>query len=995
VGQKDGQLGKIGTSLALDFSQLAQDVGEEQDARMKLVASKNLSFIWTFFSVLSPLFISFPLNAGQSEQNYQTRETLLEDSPFQSHFHVESFTTHGRLSFRLESDVSTTWKEVPGGFEIFLKGIGLGDLGAPLGEEEKWISEQKKQVSAFGDARLSSIDIQEENAGVKITGKWKFPTGKRTPAHPIMEHFDYREKSPPRLVIDFWPKPGPTLLEVLAAKKKKDQEEALAKAEKDAEIRIAARKAYETAKDDAANVEKFCTLPLDEKKDVFLPFLPYHEIPSFSKWFPTITADSQYVYLVPKGPEKDAQYVRVALTLYGEGKNALAIRTLDFMNEEFPKSPFRQEMTFLRANALIKLGHNEAGNKILNEIISSSRLTAVALHSGMYMANLLYSKKEYLSSLERFLWLVSHFGDHNLAWAFHLGAAEALYGLAQTDRAQKEYEWLITHAPTEEEQSEAALRFGDLFLLRQQYETALAGYFNGIEHYKKEADDFPSVYLNRAETLYWLGRYDQAKEAYFAFLGKFGSHPEGWRAAFRLGEIFGRRAGKASFEESRHWFYETINHYPSSPGAVLARERLLPCAEHGGLEITGAQGFFDVEATSFNGGDSVIMKKYQDYRALARVRTLITLGKQEEAVATAIQELQNHLSSDSRPILESLLKSVFQRQIMTLLSRGEKYQALAFYHDNISLLPSVLKPKKNSKIEYPEYLLKLSEAASDLGLGTLAENLVEDYGIASIRDGKSQVTEGSNRSPASQAEVKPVMDAELESSEQAFAEAKALWITSKTGSTEKVRELLGKVGEESKFSYEREVILGLLEQKEGKKATALIHASKAELLLPRECPERESKAIQYWITQLQKESGNKTACVDGLRRLEKRIGKDSGSSSKGIAEDLGVSPAPSADALYLEEAELLAEQGKWGEAAISYSKALENNSANHQALYEYARALRHSEKKEDKAKAYQALIQIAESSGAKEKDFWGKLACETLVSEKVEQTVCDAKEGGK
>src|SRR3954462_6273787 len=85
-----------------------------------------------------------------------------------------SSQTHSRFIFRIDESVSVEWKNSEKGFEIYLKGLGIADLGAPVGEEEKW----KTQFEGLGDSRVDSLEFKEVAGGIKIFGKWKFPVGK-------------------------------------------------------------------------------------------------------------------------------------------------------------------------------------------------------------------------------------------------------------------------------------------------------------------------------------------------------------------------------------------------------------------------------------------------------------------------------------------------------------------------------------------------------------------------------------------------------------------------------------------------------------------------------------------------------------------------------------------------------------------------------------------------------------------------------------------------
>ncbi len=118
---------------------------------------------------------------------------------------LQTFKSHSRVVLHLDQGVQSTWKDDATGFEITLKGIGLEDLGAPMGAEKQWL----KQFESLSDDRVQSIQIK--NAGkpggedqVVISGKWKFAPGDKAPAERKMEHFQFRSEKPPTQNFDFW-----------------------------------------------------------------------------------------------------------------------------------------------------------------------------------------------------------------------------------------------------------------------------------------------------------------------------------------------------------------------------------------------------------------------------------------------------------------------------------------------------------------------------------------------------------------------------------------------------------------------------------------------------------------------------------------------------------------------------------------------------------------------------------------------------------------------
>jgi tetratricopeptide (TPR) repeat protein len=894
----------------------------------------------------------------------------------ESSVQIQTFKTHSRLSFQLDEGAQAEWKDIKGGFELFFKGVTLGELGAPLGSEEAWT----KQHDKLSDNRLKSIRFHETPAGLKIIGTWKFPVGDNAPAEPKMEHFDYRTKTPVRYVVDFWLKAGPTVLEARIARRRADQLALIKKTEETSKARHERRIAVEKARASTDDVTRFCRQPLSDETDVFLPYLPLHERVNFGRWFPTTTPDSEYIYLEPKGNARDAQYVRLALEMYRQGNPALTVRVLDFFEEEQPASIYRLEMRFLRANALIKLGLNDEALRVLREIISTDKNSGVALHSGMYIAAKFYSTDSHLAALEGFLWLIQHYPGHRMAWVFHLGAAEALYDMRETDRAAKQYQWIVENSPDKAAAADAAARMGDLYLSRFSYERALGSYAQALGNFKTETQRLPAIFLNRAETLYWIGQLDRAEEAFKDFQERFPSHSSGWRATLRLGEIAGRRAGMN--EDARKWFYATINRYPFSPGATIARMRLMPCDDHGGFDLIAAEKFFSDEAAKFNGMGDLVSDRFKDLRAVTRVRTLANFGNNEAAVMAGIEELTPIRRSETRDLIGILLGKAFRKTIMNMLADGKKMEALAFYQDKVQKLPAA---RSFSEFTEPDYLLRLSQAAADLGLGLKAAELSELHRKEEARFEKD------NRALASLPDPLDLAT-RVRASERAYTEAKALWmVAEKTADTKHLRDLLAIVVQESEFSYDREVMLGLLDEREGKLASALSHALKAQVLMPAAVAEGtagDRLRLEYWISTLHVKAGSPRSAVEILQRLQKFVGAAGQVKVVERASLLGLPPLPTVEQLVMIEGDVLSGLGRWGEAASAFGRIVERGEGGNHAKYRYADAL---DKTGERVRAVEQYQQIV---AGKTDDFWKKLAGEALAVDKSTDVV-KAKEGGK
>jgi tetratricopeptide (TPR) repeat protein len=342
----------------------------------------------------------------------------------------------------------------------------------------------------------------------------------------------------------------------------------------------------------------------------------------------------------------------------------------------------------------------------------------------------------------------------------------------------------------------------------------------------------------------------------------------------------------------------------------------------------------------------------------------VTAGREDEAVGVGAKAIRELNKPELKDLLNKTLGVLFRKTILNMLAQGKKYDALAFYQDRIKILPEIAFQTD------PDYILQLSRAAADLGLGALAEQLGEVHTEAEKK------LKGRTRELASD---ESELEQKLAEAEKGFTEAKALWIHSGAKAEVKIRELLASVPEESKFSYERELILGLLDDKTAKPTNALGHAVRAQMLRPSSSgpnapsiiSNEEDARVAYWLAGLQWKTDKLDAALETYQRLEKR--KKTDASGPTVAEVLGLPPVPANEALIMDEAEIYGKQGKWGDAAASYSRLLKAGQGKNQVLYEYARAL---EKSGDEDAAQDALKKIAEG---KENDFWKKLAVQALA----------------
>ncbi|MEO5970277.1 MAG: tetratricopeptide repeat protein [Bdellovibrionia bacterium] len=888
--------------------------------------------------------------------------------------HVRTYPTHSRMTFRIDDSVSTELKNTKTGFELHLRGSNLADLGAASGEGERWKAGYRK----LNDMRLDSIEVSEIQGEIVIQGRWKFPTGPLALANAKMELFDYRDKFPPQYIIDFWVKEGPTIRQ---QEMKQKQEAYLMERKKVSEFteKNQARRLASIKEEEAFQSSmRVCETPMSTENDIFLKFSTIHQKVDFSRWISITTPDAKFSYYRTGKKTRDAKYVRLALDLYKRGNWGLVVRTLDFLDKEYPRSDYQTEMKFLRANAYLRMGMEQQAITILKKIIGEynkgEKGSSVALYAAMFLAGRFLDSHLTLAAMENFLWLIQTYPDYGDVWIFHLGLAECLYALKQTERASKEYQWVKDNAPNEKARAEGAFRAGDLYMARYQYEAAIATYASALRDFKNEAALFPDFFLNRGEALYQVGQIEIAKQVFRESVELYAGHPGGWRATLRLGEIVANGTlDPEKIKESRDWFYETINRYPASPGATLARLRLLPCGDHGGMDMFASEQFFTNIAAKFDGGGEVIMTNYEDFRALAHIRALVTLGPEEEIGKVAFKDLQRVKDPLARKKIILVATESVQRKIIRLIADGKHYEALSFY---TAMSPLISKDTESERLDY---LLALSQSASNLGLGTFGEKLSKIYQEKLLR-----LKQRPNRAIA-QALKSDGLDVEIKRAEEEFSAAKAAWISDSKSqaSLEFVKEKLKNVKEESKFFYEKEIILGLIEEKQGNLKASLAHVANAHL-------QKSSARVTAWLAYLTLKADDSKDALKIFKEVENQIleSKDHKIPDEPIESNLGIPPVPPLTVVIISEGEILETMKKWGEASAKYSQAIDIGLGGNQLAFQYARSLIKTGDVAGREKAMAVLEKLSVSEAKDEKEkFWKRMAQATLAGERNKEIV--------
>lgn len=885
---------------------------------------------------------------------------------------LESFEHHTRLTLHLDSDAKSTLAVTSSGFKWFFPKRSLMDLGFYGMRSEAW----KKAISEFKDARLSDLKLAESLDGIEIQGTWEYVKGPKAPAYPAMETFQFRQSDKASLALDFWPKKGPTVAEIQLQQERDKQLQAIRLAEEKARKRIEKRVASEKRVREATDPGKICRMGLDEKNEIFLRLHAVHPTVELGQWFSAQVPDQDYPYLEPKGPDADATHMREALKLKRSGNYALSVRAVDFFLEQTPDSPLRNPMIFLKANALLKLRKDDVALSLLEQLVRDEPNSAEALHSAMFLGQRAYEQEQWLSALDRFLWMTNHHTSHRLGWVFHLGAAEALYRLKQSDRAIAEYTHVADNSTSPKWRAEAMVRIGDVYFEKNEWDQAIAAYYRASSKYPKDSVKISSLSLNRGEALYRLGEFERSKNEYARYLKDFPNQSVGWRAPIRIAEIHARTKGNTrETADYRNWLKRTINEYPFTSGSIYARLRLFPCGDQGGLTIDSAGRFFEEEAPALFEDALIEPVGINETILLHRIRGFLVLGAHRRELPEILkklesqllrQDVQSQMTEFSLMALRGAIEEEIHENPEVALKTFER-----FWPRVERQLKRHSDPLRGLSEEY-EFLVGLAKAASKIGLGELAQSYIKLF---------EQITSDSDRSLASVTAAGVGIDqldleAATQISELAYLRAKGIWdresAQAKLGEeTEKlISAELAKIADESPHSLARELLATRVAQKAGRLDEALHRAQKAQILSSRR---GSSPGLDFLVADLLEKNGRTDAAIEALKKVSLVAGREPATVSGAIGSFEPSEPT-AADVMFLES-RLYEQKSRWKDAANLLKKIRETGAKDNQTLYRLGRSLIKQDDPKARDEGIGILKQVMQSET---QDFWKQMAQEAL-----------------
>jgi len=867
---------------------------------------------------------------------------------------LETRDTHSRITLQIDDGVKHRVKNTKNGLEIKILGLTLFDIGAPLGAQKQWA----KRFNNLKDNRVKNIRLSELNHDVIIKADWNFPEGDDQYAFPKMDIFDYRKNNPNEYAIDFWYKDGLTVSEYRKNRKTKNQKkESLLsknKRKKRQERKIASVKKKEVA----LRLNSHCDSPLSELNTIFVPFKTVHSKIDLTSWINVITADVNYRYKIPNGKSRLDQYIRLIHNLYDQSKFGLVLKSINFLNDEFPENKYNKEMKFLTANVFIRMGYEIKAEEMFNEIISLHEKDKPSYYSSLYLAVKSYNKGEHAKSFDLFNWLIRKYPKNEKKWLFHLGLAESYYYMGNTERAMKEYLWIIKNTNEEKIKEKIALKLGDIYLSKRQYELAIATYHKSKIYTDNNKTE--EVYLNKGESFYWIGDYDKSRKIFEEFKLKYPSHAEGWRASFRLGEIYGRRDDKTSLKKSKKWFYNTINKHPDSVGATMARLMLASCNSNSGFNSFSLRKLYNEDVQRKKNSKSIDKVSFEKFTDLHYAKGLVSLNENSDALEFVSKKISNKTYRNK--LLNNTFNIVFRKNIIDKIENKDGFGAIYFYEKYHKYLSD------NFGYVDKEYLIKLSSMALELNLVNYSEKITEHYSKIKFDNSLNRSIAGDNY------DLEKITLKSLEG----LNLAKQLWFKHGMKKESKIQELLKNISNEYVLSYEKEALLSIIYSKKENKILALRHAINAKNLIGKSDINLLNN-INYWIYLISSKMSQYSYARDSLSSVINHYSLEVNMNNLII---MGLPKLPDILSLKVEIGALYEKAKKENEAINIYTEVIEsedfdkNKNLKNRVYFRLAKLLKNTEEKENIKKADKLINKINTQGN---KSFWRELAAEELA----------------
>lgn len=286
------------------------------------------------------------------------------------------------------------------------------------------------------------------------------------------------------------------------------------------------------------------------------------------------------IYQIEAKDTDENKQARLLLTLRKNNRANVFLKTVDWFFHKYPRSEYAEILKFMWADVLydqwretqkpedldVALQKYEEAMKDFPKSPLTERTQLLSAYSQL-------ERGDALASLQAFQAHSRKFPDSVNKDLVKLAMAEAYSQLNRGEDALKIYDDVIQNAKRPQDRIRASFLKPDIFFQKKKDKEAIDEYKKLLAKYPNEAADFPSASFNMAAAQFRQGNYRQSLQDHLDFVKKFPTNSYSGYALTRVGELL----EILGVDPSRVMgaYLETYFRYGSTPGAVVARLRLL------------------------------------------------------------------------------------------------------------------------------------------------------------------------------------------------------------------------------------------------------------------------------------------------------------------------------------------------------------------------------------------------------------------------------------
>lgn len=435
-----------------------------------------------------------------------------------------------------------------------------------------------------------------------------------------LDHFDYLTDKPSRLIVDFFNDTAsskkPAVSEAPSVPAQKPKANAAKNAGKNSDGRkpasdvlvIGPQGPLQASVDPllAGTPQPVQAIPLQQQTGIFDgadPDFSRFGIQDFEVKESAIIASRQKVYvdfpilhlkpdelkllqskapayeIEPKDNDENKQ-ARLLLTLRKNGRSEVFQKTVKWFFDKYPKSDYAEILKFMWADVLYdrwkesgKAEDLDVAIQKYEEAMKEFPKSALNERTQLLVAYSQLERGDALASLQAFQAHSRKFPDSANKDLVKIAMAEAYAQLNRGEDALKIYDDVIKTAKRSQDRIRASFLRPDILFQQKKDKEAADAYRKLRDQYPNEYLDYPNAAFNLAAVEFRLGNFRASLDAHLDFVKKFPTHSYSGYALTRVGELLEILGADPSRVMGA--FLETYFRYGSTPGAVVARLRMV------------------------------------------------------------------------------------------------------------------------------------------------------------------------------------------------------------------------------------------------------------------------------------------------------------------------------------------------------------------------------------------------------------------------------------